>query len=303
MGGGLLQAASASSTAGMNKDGITDDIVSSLEHIPKNIALLRGGVERDPSAVQGVPEIDRELVRDDAAVCGSRRDSLHGDRLFAHHKNGRRLMFAGLRIQQSLARDPLRVPVGKGLEASLADPVSVLCLHLQLPVPKDSVHEKRFAVIIRLRANLAQARSLPYFDVGMPIGIDGDVQELDRELCVYPDLGPLAFRRDVKALASDFILAEEDLEVIGLGAGTPSLLGGASKACQECEEGHADAKYAGYGIRALHDIWFLEMEVCVPCFGGPGRKALVLAMYARYAGRLSTMVCSIKATPENFKSR
>src|SRR6187549_65667 len=78
MGGGLLQATSVSSTTGMKNDGITDDMVSSLEHIPKGIALLRGGVERDPSAAQGVPEVDRELVRDDAAVCGSCRDSLHG---------------------------------------------------------------------------------------------------------------------------------------------------------------------------------------------------------------------------------
>ena len=50
----------------------------------------------------------------------------------------------------------------------------------------------------------------------MSIGIDGDVQELDRELRVYPDTGPLAFRRDVEALASDLIFPEEDLEVIRL---------------------------------------------------------------------------------------
>ena len=183
-----------------------------------------------------------KLVRHNPAVDGSRRDSLHGDRLFTHRENRHRLMFAGLRIQQSLACDPLRVPVGKGLDTSLAAPVPGLCLHLQLPVPKDSVHEEGIAVIIRLRANLAQACSLPCFDVGMPIGVDRDVQELDLELRVYPDLGPLAFRRDIKALASDFILAEEDLEVIGLRAGAPRLLRKASKA-QSGSTRRATARY------------------------------------------------------------
>ena len=233
MGGGLLHAASASSTTGMKNDRLIDDMCVSLERIAKGVALLRGGLECDPSAVQGVPEIDRKLIRHDPAVDRSCRNPLHGDRLFTHRENRHRLMFAGLRIQQSLALDPLRVPVSEGLDTSLAGPVPGLCLHLQLTVPKDSIHEERIAVIIRLRANLAQARSLPCFDVGMPISVDRDVQELDLELRVYPDLGPVAFRRDVKTLASDFILAEEDLEVIGLRAGAPSLLGSASETRQD----------------------------------------------------------------------
>src|SRR3990167_2594658 len=99
MGGGLLQAASTSSATGMRNDGLTDGMGSSLECIAKGVALHRGGLERDPSAVQGVPEIDRELIRHNPAVDGSRRNPLHGDRLFTHRKNRHRLMFTGLRIQ------------------------------------------------------------------------------------------------------------------------------------------------------------------------------------------------------------
>jgi hypothetical protein len=51
IGGGLLQAANASRRAGMKNDGIMDGMVSSLEHIPKGIALIRGGVKGDPAAV------------------------------------------------------------------------------------------------------------------------------------------------------------------------------------------------------------------------------------------------------------
>jgi hypothetical protein len=63
----------------------------------------------------------------------------------------------------------------------------------------------------------------------MPILIERDVKELDLKLRFYPDMGLLAFRRHFKVLASDFLLAEEDLEIIALLDVAPRRLGEAAE--------------------------------------------------------------------------
>src|SRR5512134_1512160 len=142
-------------------DIMTDDLNALLQRIAEDVSLGRGGLESHPFPTQGVPEINRELVRDDSTVRCLRRNTPHSDRFLADHADVRRLHFAGLGIKQSSIRQPVVVPIGKRLEAPFAAPTPALSLHKYLPVPVETLYKKRVAVIIRLCANLPQTCSLP----------------------------------------------------------------------------------------------------------------------------------------------